>query len=65
MTNVEVTVTTVLDVFPALRKVYLRRFLTTTSICIIYYLLGFIFTTNSGTYWIGNKTINLIYFKFI
>jgi hypothetical protein len=55
MTNVEVTVTTVLDVFPYLRKVNLRRYLTTTLICIVYFLLGFIFTTNSGTYWIGMK----------
>ena len=53
MTNVEVTVTSVLDAIPALRKVKIRKYLTITGICIIYFILGFPFTLNSGTYWIG------------
>lgn len=52
MTNVETTVTSILDVVPSLRKVKLRRYLTITTTCIVYFLLGFTFTLTTGTYWI-------------
>ena len=54
MANVETTITSILDIFPKLKRKASRKYLTITIICIIYFLLGIIFTFQSGTYWIGD-----------
>ena len=53
MANVETTITSVIDVFPVLKKTKNRKYLTVSVICLIYFLLGIIFCFQSGTYWIG------------
>ncbi|CAF0707880.1 unnamed protein product [Brachionus calyciflorus] len=52
MASVETTITSVLDVAPFLKRTSLRRYLTITAICVIFFLIGILFTTKSGTYWV-------------
>ena len=60
MVNVETTITSFLDVFPYFKRKALRRYLTVTSVCSFYFLLGLVFTLQSGSYWIGLfKIINI------
>jgi hypothetical protein len=61
MANVETTITSLLDAFPFLKRKALRRYLTVTTVCVVYFCLGLLFTFQSGTYWIGLKY--QIYFK--
>lgn len=53
MANVETTITSILDIFPKLKRRAFRKYTTIAIICIVYFLLGVIFTFQSGTYWIG------------
>ena len=60
MASVETTITSVLDIFPILKKKKLTKVLTIVSICLIYFILGITFTLQSGTFWIGtNRKFNL------
>lgn len=52
VSNIEVTVTSILDAFPTLRQTNVRRYITVSCIFLFYFLCGLIFTFQSGTYWI-------------
>ena len=52
MASVETTITSILDVFPVLKKKVWTRKMTIVAICVIYFVLGITFTLRSGTYWI-------------
>ncbi|CAF0889150.1 unnamed protein product [Brachionus calyciflorus] len=67
MTSVETTITSLLDVFPILRKKKLYKYLAITGICIVHFVASINFTLQSGTYWIefvdyyaGNWAVFLI-----
>lgn len=53
MTSVETTITSILDVFPSLRKKKIKKYITISVICLVYFIASFNFTLKSGTYWIG------------
>ncbi|RNA03671.1 sodium- and chloride-dependent neutral and basic amino acid transporter B(0+) [Brachionus plicatilis] len=52
MTSVEITITSILDFFPSLRRKSLYKVITITGICIIQFIASLNFTLQSGTYWI-------------
>ncbi|RNA14741.1 sodium- and chloride-dependent neutral and basic amino acid transporter B(0+) [Brachionus plicatilis] len=52
MASVETAITSILDAFPSLKKNAFRRYLSITIICLVFFLIGLIFTTQAGTYWI-------------
>lgn len=52
MASVETTVTAILDVFPVLKKQKKREYLTTLSVCIVYFLLGLMYCSQNGFYWV-------------
>jgi SNF family Na+-dependent transporter len=52
MASVETTITSVIDAFPYLKQIKLRKWITITLICLINFLFGLIFTFQSGTYWL-------------
>ena len=67
MTSVETWVTSLYDLFPALKKTPFRKGMTVVVNCVILALLGLILCTRSGTYWVeffdnysGNWAILLI-----
>lgn len=62
MTSVEITITSILDFFPKLRKRSIYKIITITAICFIQFIASLNFTLQSGTYWIG-KTHILFYFR--
>ena len=51
MASVEVTITSLLDAFPYLKKTSYRKYMTIIGIVLLDYLCGIILTTKSGTYW--------------
>lgn len=53
MASVETAITSILDAFPSMKKTSFRRYLSITLICLIFFAIGLIFTTQAGTYWIG------------
>jgi SNF family Na+-dependent transporter len=52
MASVESLNTSILDLIPKLKKTHFRKLMTITSICLICYLFGLIFCTQSGSYWL-------------
>ena len=62
MASTEITITSVFDFFPNLRKKAKTRYLTIIGIVIVYFLLGILYTIQSGTYWIGLE-LNIIEFS--
>ena len=68
MASVETTITSILDIFPPLKKTELRKVLTITGICVFFLVVGILFCLQSGTYWIGERASLLhfiIFFSFI
>jgi hypothetical protein len=53
MTSIETAITSILDLFPNLRKKAIRKIATIAIICLAHFLVGILFTIQSGTYWIG------------
>lgn len=53
MASVETAITSILDAFPSLKKTAFKRYLSITIICLVFFGIGLIFTTQAGTYWIG------------
>jgi len=51
MASVETTIVSVLDIFPTLKKKACYKVLTVITICVINFLLGILYTLQSGTYW--------------
>jgi len=52
MASVETTITSILDVFPQFKLNKIRRTLSITVICFVYFILGLLFCFQSGTYWV-------------
>lgn len=52
MASVEVTITSFVDLFPIIAKTKSRKQISIGVLCIILFLLGFTFCTQSGTYWV-------------
>jgi len=52
MASIETTITSIIDIFPYLKQKKIRKWITITVICLINFLLGILFTLQSGTYWI-------------
>ncbi len=52
MASVEITITSIFDLIPALKKTRLRKVSVISGLCISFFLLGLTFCTQSGTYWI-------------
>lgn len=50
--NILITITSLLDAFPALRSTSQRRYATITMIFLVYFVFGLLFTLQSGNYWI-------------
>ena len=55
MAGTEITITSILDYFPILRKKPITRYLTIAGICTVYFLTGIIYTIQSGSYWVGKS----------
>lgn len=62
MTSVEITITSILDFFPSLRKKSFYKMISITVICMIQFIASINLTLQSGTYWIG-KILNLKFIK--
>ena len=52
MASVETTVTAIIDIIPFLQKKKKREYWTTLFVCVLYFLIGLIFCTQSGLYWV-------------
>lgn len=52
ISNIEVTITSLLDAFPILQSTKLRRYTTITTVFLIYFCFGLVFSLRSGTYWV-------------
>ena len=52
MGSVETFITSIFDLCPKLRMNSLKRYGTIIIICVSYFLMGIIFTLQSGTYWL-------------
>ena len=61
MAGIETTITSVLDVFPILKRDNKIKYSTVTILVIGHFLVGILFCLRSGTYWIG-EPINYLFF---
>ena len=69
MGSVETFITSIFDLFPKLRSKNWLRYLTILIICAGYWVLGIVFTLQSGSYWLelvdtfaGNYAIFIVAF---
>lgn len=53
MASIETGTTALLDVVPYLRKKKSRKYMTSAAICTVYFLVGLLFCTRSGSYWVS------------
>jgi hypothetical protein len=53
MASVETTITSILDIFPYLKKTTLRKVSAISAICFFFMAWGILFCLQSGTYWVG------------
>jgi hypothetical protein len=65
MASVETTIVSVLDIFPVLKKKASYKALTVITICVINFLLGIVYTLQSGTYWYDFSLNKIIIFEIL
>lgn len=53
MASTETTITAICDFIPTLKKNEWRKAFTAFCVCLVYFLVGLLFCTGSGTYWVN------------
>jgi hypothetical protein len=66
MASIETATAAITDVIPYLKKNKWRKYSTSGTICIVFFLVGLLFCTRAGIYWVGlfdNYSGSKYYFK--
>lgn len=53
MASTETTITAIIDFIPFLKKNKWRKAFTAAGVCFFYFLVGLLFCTKAGTYWVN------------
>ena len=62
MTQIETTITSIIDLVPFLRKKKYYKYLCITAICVLHLIASINLTYDSGTYWVGKSNFK-VYFN--